>query len=196
VVAAGTSTNPFRYIGSAGVYYDVDMAAYYMRAREYTPIYGRFLTVDPFPVFQYAYTYANYNPVNQRDPSGLFGIAGCGIGGLFGGIGGIGGGWRSIACGVLSGCLGGAVTELLVEAFPASAIIAGCVGGFVSGLANDLCQGTSGSCLAICGVFDIAIGTFVGCIGGGAYSGRQQLVTALVGLINSAFGTACAIEIQ
>ncbi len=52
-----------------------------MRARDYDPTTGQFLTRDPLVAStRQAYTYANNNPINEYDPSGLSGILGTGIG--------------------------------------------------------------------------------------------------------------------
>ena len=71
--------NPFRTTTSyrfAGQALDVD-GLYYMRARYYDPLVGRFLSRDPVgtrignPFDQNRYTYARNNPVRYLDPSGL-----------------------------------------------------------------------------------------------------------------------------
>jgi RHS repeat-associated protein len=66
---SGTTTNPFRYVGKLGYYYDGDLAQYYLRARHYNPVLGRFLSADPLALD--SYRYASNNPVNWTDPSGL-----------------------------------------------------------------------------------------------------------------------------
>ena len=47
---AGTTANPFRYVGSAGYYFDADLSWLYLRAREYRPSEGRLLSLDPLPL--------------------------------------------------------------------------------------------------------------------------------------------------
>jgi len=61
---------PFGY---AGQQYDAGAGTYNMRARHYDPHTGRFLSVDPL-VEQtvQAYIYADNNPTNAVDPSGLY----------------------------------------------------------------------------------------------------------------------------
>ena len=61
---------PFGY---AGQQYDAGAGTYNMRARHYDPRTGRFLSVDPL-VEQtvQAYIYADNNPTNAVDPSGLY----------------------------------------------------------------------------------------------------------------------------
>jgi RHS repeat-associated protein len=71
---SGTSTNPYRF---AGEQQDAESSLYYLRARYYNPVIGRFLSRDPFagdeenPLSLHKYLYAHGNPVNLRDPSGL-----------------------------------------------------------------------------------------------------------------------------
>lgn len=60
-----------------GEYRDATPDHYYLRARYYDPLTGRFLTRDPFPGFatepqsQNPYAYVSNNPVRYTDPSGL-----------------------------------------------------------------------------------------------------------------------------
>ncbi len=77
----GTTTNPFRFVGRTGYYYDVDTTALYLRARLYAPSVGRFISRDPLAVEAPSastcvacgdlYIYVGNNPVNGVDPSGL-----------------------------------------------------------------------------------------------------------------------------
>jgi RHS repeat-associated protein len=89
---AGTQTDTYQYdafgniinsIGSTpnnylyrGEQFDSDLGLYYLRARYYNPITGRFLTRDPQagrigkPATSHKYLYAAADPVNRRDPSG------------------------------------------------------------------------------------------------------------------------------
>ena len=56
-----------------GEQYDSDLGLYYLRARYYNPVTGRFLNVDPFAgQGQRRYQYAAADPVNGMDPSGNF----------------------------------------------------------------------------------------------------------------------------
>jgi RHS repeat-associated protein len=86
------STNPFRFVGREGFYLDSDLVTYWLRARMYDPVTGRFtsrdslgisrgyehleigdggshdpfgLELDPNP-----YWYVGNNPTNATDPSG------------------------------------------------------------------------------------------------------------------------------
>jgi RHS repeat-associated protein len=55
-----------------------NLGSYYLRARSYEPAAGRFTVMDPFggsilsPASLHKYVYAHDDPVNSRDPSGLF----------------------------------------------------------------------------------------------------------------------------
>ena len=71
--STGSSPNVYLY---AGEQLDPNVGFYYLRARYYNPVQGRFITTDPEegnifdPVSLHRYLYANANPVNNRDPSG------------------------------------------------------------------------------------------------------------------------------
>ncbi|MDD4049175.1 MAG: RHS repeat-associated core domain-containing protein, partial [Clostridia bacterium] len=68
--------NPIRY---AGEYYDEESGLYYLRARYYDPVVGRFITKDSYegdianPLSLNQYTYCHNDPVNYIDPSGHWG---------------------------------------------------------------------------------------------------------------------------
>jgi len=73
VVQAGSTVNEFQYRGEQ---FDASLRKYYLRARYYNPLTGRFLSrdsrdgllVDPRSL--HTYSYANGDPVNGRDPTG------------------------------------------------------------------------------------------------------------------------------
>ena len=75
--AAGSTENPYRYSGQR---LDADSGLYQLRARYYDPAVGRFISRDPFggrtgsPVSMHRYLYANADPVNYSDPTGLEGL--------------------------------------------------------------------------------------------------------------------------
>jgi RHS repeat-associated protein len=71
----GGATTP---LGWDAQYTSTDTGLIYMRARVYDPATAQFLTVDPLDAISGApYNYADDNPVNDADPSGLlFGIPG------------------------------------------------------------------------------------------------------------------------
>jgi len=60
----------------SGEQYDTDLSLYYLRARYYNPVSGRFLNVDSLAGHgQRRYEYAGANPVDGSDPSGNFVLA-------------------------------------------------------------------------------------------------------------------------
>jgi len=65
----------------AGEQFDTDLQQYYLRARFYDPLNGRFNRTDPFagspqdPQSLHKYLYCHANPVNNIDPSGNFASA-------------------------------------------------------------------------------------------------------------------------
>ncbi|WP_262985342.1 RHS repeat-associated core domain-containing protein [Streptomyces sp. SDr-06] len=100
---------PYRY---AGAYLD-PTGLYKMGARSYDPSLGRFTSTDPSGQDTNPYLYADGDPINRTDPTGLFDFAatlaaagaataGAVVGTLLGG---------PILGGFLGGCLGGAVGE-------------------------------------------------------------------------------------
>jgi len=68
VGTTGGTANVYRYQGEA---FDAETGLYYLRARYYDPVAGRFLSVDPMAdQGQHPYTYAGADPVNGHDPTG------------------------------------------------------------------------------------------------------------------------------
>jgi RHS repeat-associated protein len=66
--SAGTTPNVYRYQGEA---LNAETGLYYLRARYYDPVAGRFLTVDPLAgQGEHPYEYAGADPVNGHDPTG------------------------------------------------------------------------------------------------------------------------------
>jgi RHS repeat-associated protein len=77
VAKVTVSGNPFTtVIGYRGQRFDTGLGQYYMRARLYDPVSGRFTAMDPDantyedPLQLMRYGYAGDNPVNAGDPSG------------------------------------------------------------------------------------------------------------------------------
>jgi len=74
----GSTPNPFTYIGGLGVMAEAD-GLYFMRARFYDPVTGRFLQTDPVegtlrnPQSLHWYVYCLNNPIMRIDPKGLCG---------------------------------------------------------------------------------------------------------------------------
>ena len=81
LLTSGSTTNPFRFVGRLGYYYDTDLAKYYLRARFYDPDGGRFVSRDPV-LDEADYRYCDNGPTFRQDPFGLasrvlFGFCGC-----------------------------------------------------------------------------------------------------------------------
>jgi RHS repeat-associated protein len=73
--ALSGSTGPPPELGFAGEYTEADTGLVYLRARDYDPATGQFLTRDPLEdVSGEPYTYADGDPVNRIDPLGLLGF--------------------------------------------------------------------------------------------------------------------------
>jgi len=73
----GTATTPFGYDGE---YTSADTGLVYMRARVYDPATAQFLSVDPLEKLTRApYNFAEDNPLNESDPTGLGNWLGLGI---------------------------------------------------------------------------------------------------------------------
>jgi RHS repeat-associated protein len=73
IAHTGSTPNAYLYRGER---YDSDLGLYYLRARWYNPVTGRFMTRDPYegsiydPASLHRYNYSRVNPVNFIDPSG------------------------------------------------------------------------------------------------------------------------------
>ncbi|WP_141926126.1 RHS repeat-associated core domain-containing protein [Haloactinospora alba] len=132
--AAGS--NPFTYIGS----YEFDNGDKAMGHRYMSHFTERFTQQDPSWQEDNLYTYAECDPINKSDPSGLssywgtvrnwtaYGAgagatAGCALGGIGGGALGSSLGPPGTVGGVIGGCIYGGTNWLLL----------GTVGGFVGG---------------------------------------------------------------
>lgn len=74
---SGTTPNVYLYSGEQN---DPNLGFYYLRARYLNPSTGRFVTTDPFPGSSsdpnslHRYLYANANPINRNDPSGMLSL--------------------------------------------------------------------------------------------------------------------------
>ncbi len=73
VNTTGSTPNVYLYRGEQ---FDQDLGLYYLRARYFNPLAGRFLTRDPdagrieAPATLHKYLYAGGNPISAKDPSG------------------------------------------------------------------------------------------------------------------------------
>lgn len=82
----GTTTTPFLYTGE---YTDSDTKLIYLRARDYDPTTGAFLTRDPLEgATGTPYAYTNGNPLQMSDPTGLISTGICAGGSIGAFIGG------------------------------------------------------------------------------------------------------------
>jgi RHS repeat-associated protein len=71
--AANPTPNPFQYVGRDGYYLDIEPDNYYVRARTYSPVRGRWLSEDligPSAVEANLYRYVANSPPNMADPTG------------------------------------------------------------------------------------------------------------------------------
>jgi RHS repeat-associated protein len=87
VASAGSTTNPYRYVGSLGYYRDSTSGLLHVGTRYYWPAVGRFTTQDPFREAENArevgragatdkasanwYQYVGNSPASKVDPEGL-----------------------------------------------------------------------------------------------------------------------------
>lgn len=68
ISSTGSTPNTYLYRGEQ---WDPDLGLYYLRARYYNPLSGRFFSVDPLAgQGQKRYEYANADPVDEADPTG------------------------------------------------------------------------------------------------------------------------------
>ena len=73
VASSGTTVNPFRWVGKVGYYWDEGSGTFYIRARVYEPVTGRWMSQDPLgyegsPWNLYEYVFDN--PSVAVDPAG------------------------------------------------------------------------------------------------------------------------------
>jgi len=152
----------------AGEQFDTDLQQYYLRARFYDPLNGRFNRLDPFagsphdPQSLHKYLYCHANPVNNIDLLGLFTISNVSVSiaiissisglvsGTIGGIkGAIKGGLSGAAKGFLGGFTGGfistffslyLITVLVPSAGPFGCGLAFGFGGMFGSMAQNLIE--------------------------------------------------------
>ena len=76
VSITGTTTNPYRYVGEKGYYFDEETEDYYVRRRTYGPAIGRWMSPDPTTFLDGVnfYRYASNDPLSTLDSSGLIGV--------------------------------------------------------------------------------------------------------------------------
>ncbi|MGW6529114.1 RHS repeat-associated core domain-containing protein [Streptomyces venezuelae] len=124
------ATQPYRFAGG----YQDPTGLYHFAARYYDPNIGRFTQRDPSGQEKNPYLYAEGDPVNRIDPTGLFSFKDLGIDTLIGTIGG-----------AVTGCVGGAVTAGIVgsAAGPGGTTV-GALGGCAVGAAAGGSAGAAG----------------------------------------------------
>jgi RHS repeat-associated protein len=82
IYKSGTTPNNYLYRGEQ---FDPDLSMYYLRARYYDPVTGRFLSRDPEdgdptdPASMHKYVYADGEPVDGLDPTGRIATTGEGF---------------------------------------------------------------------------------------------------------------------
>ena len=82
IASTGSTPNAYLYRGER---YEAHLGLYYLRARWYNPVTGRFMTRDPYsgsiydPASLHRYNYGRANPVNFIDPSGRASMADYGL---------------------------------------------------------------------------------------------------------------------
>ncbi|MFD4698204.1 polymorphic toxin-type HINT domain-containing protein [Streptomyces niveus] len=95
IFGAPRGTQPTNWAGDKGFVggtKDADTGLVHLGAREYDPLVGRFISVDPLMNLTdseslHGYTYAGSNPVTSSDPTGLCRPESCGAGVAIGGTG-------------------------------------------------------------------------------------------------------------
>ena len=74
IASTGSTVNPYLFTGE---WFDAAIGQYYLRARDYNPILGRFSGKDPYPgsssdpLSLNHYAYAFDDPITYDDPSGM-----------------------------------------------------------------------------------------------------------------------------
>ena len=98
MIDSAPATHPNRFFPTLSP--DTGTPLWALRYRSYSPIIGRFVSLDPYegdvakPLTLHKYAYAHNDSVNNVDPTGKFSLStsivvGASIGGVLGGIGGV-----------------------------------------------------------------------------------------------------------
>ena len=72
VTRTGTTANPFRWVGDVGYYWDDETGTFYIRARVYEPVTGRWMSQDPLGLIDGLNLYSASFVPNGMDPSGMW----------------------------------------------------------------------------------------------------------------------------
>ena len=79
IASTGTVENPFRFTGNVGYYWDEELQTYHIRARNYQPTIGRWMSQDPIGFEGGVNLYAAYFVPFGIDPLGLDSTLGNGV---------------------------------------------------------------------------------------------------------------------
>ncbi|MCL4202819.1 MAG: hypothetical protein KJ000_10000 [Pirellulaceae bacterium] len=71
LAVSGSTVNPLRWVGQVGYYWDESNGRFYIRARVYEPVIGRWMSQDPVTHGVNLYPYASNSPLTLTDPTGL-----------------------------------------------------------------------------------------------------------------------------
>ncbi len=160
----GTATTPLGYDAQ---YMNNDTGLIYLRARVYDPTTAQFLTVDPiYPATRALYNYANDNPINYMDRTGLCSIVPGSSENCFsevpGAIGSVG---ESVARNPVAA--GGIILGGVAVGTGAGAVAAAGAAGAESASALGAASAVSGFAGAGLDAVGCAGGSGIGCIGAG-----------------------------
>ncbi len=181
-----TVTQPFKFVGQHGVMAEPN-GWYYMRARYYDPVTGRFISQDPLGFDGgdvNLYAYALNNPITFNDPTGEFiNLGAAGVGAVIGGaVGAVNALFNNGD--VLHGAAYGAgVGALAGLSFGTSLIANSAIGGTIGVGTDYLIQRRSDPNKDI-NVTSLVISGISGAIGGGAgaaaLKGSASLIDAVI----------------
>lgn len=124
---AAATANNYLY---AGEQFDADLGLYYLRARYYSPSFGRFWSMDTWegttaePATLHKYHYARNNPCNRIDPSGNSDFS---LSGVMAGMGA-----RMSVAAVRIAPIGNRATIMVYEAVSGNTVIFGSTGAGVA----------------------------------------------------------------
>jgi RHS repeat-associated protein len=188
---AGTGAPAVQPFGFTGEQLDSITSLYYLRARQYDPGTGRFLTTDPVATpasdqYVSAYTYARSNPALLTDPSGqcplcILGAIGAAVGGAIGGVSyAVTAGNDFSVGGLIGATAGGAIAGATVAT-------SGIIGGSVAALMGASSTGATAVALtAGINFLGGATGNAVATVGAGHALSAETMVGA--GIFNAGAG--------
>jgi RHS repeat-associated protein len=165
--------NPFRYCGE---YIDLETNTYYLRARYYRSVTGRFTSEDTLrcvknqlpneqevsdPLSLNLYTYCHSNPVFYTDPTGHFVLPFLAIAAI---------------AGLVAGALAGGISSAIQGEFSWKAVAQGAAIGSLIGLTGGaaLAYGVTGSAFASTGAVAAGLGFGAATVGPAGATGFEQ----------------------